>query len=197
MNERISELYEKEESRGFFFHLMKSYMQAGKTRKVIDFGEGQKKRCALCDAKLISLNDAVATFAKGGADAFTEALKAMVANPSGGVGDEHAAQIKKMFDYRVMGHTADGTNTCLCANCVNDLFEYVAAQCLDGNKEINNVVSGLVRKERNEAYEATLSPDQKKERDAMREVRTIKFGGTKLNDNPQLQAMKAALSRGK
>src|SRR3972149_5470841 len=80
MNERIVKLYEEEESRGFFFHLVKSYLQEGKTRRVIDFNDQQKKRCALCDAKLISLNDVLAIVEKNaGESALQIALSSMKA----------------------------------------------------------------------------------------------------------------------
>lgn len=139
------DLYEEEKSRNFMLHLVRAYSRLEKVKKVFAFREKQRKRCTICDAKLLCVDDAIKVVAensKAMSDAVMSEVKAQL---EGLVQKEHP--LAKYYKGQTLAYEGDATDTCVCVECAIAINRFTMRNLLNGDKGISRAVNDMREKE--------------------------------------------------
>ena len=160
----IEKLYEEPKAKGFVNHLIGAYLPVHKPTKVWDFKSGQKHKCNVCGAKLMSISDVL-----GGMIQQDEKLRAefgpfMQKQINGeDLKVEDHPMYKHVTQGRVLAWQGEKTDTCLCMSCIEDLLGMVQNGLLMGDKNITWRINKLRREEVFDVFKSheSISPGEK------------------------------------
>ena len=138
-------LYEGEKSRNFMLHLVRAYANLNKVKKVIEFKEKQKHRCAICDAKLLSIDEALDVVAKNGTAMGEDMVKSVKAKLDGIPEPEHP--LAKYYKGQTLALEGDSTDTCVCIECAVAVNRFALTRSLNGDKGINKTLTSMREKD--------------------------------------------------
>lgn len=134
----IQKLYEDSKSKGFVNHLIQSYLPVDKPLKIWEFKRGQKHQCNVCNnQKLFSIVE----YFEGIGEKFQEISNDMGDFFKRAIVDKEPIRedhpiIKHVIGDKVIGWTAEKTDTCLCMKCIKDLLDLTQTAILMGDKNI-------------------------------------------------------------
>jgi hypothetical protein len=146
MKTKVQELYDNPKSRGFVNHLIKSYLPSSKIQKVWNFEKGQKEACNVCGQKLGAIGPMMKYLDENKADlmkSFTLQLRKEVNGEE--VKREDNIYVKALGKDKVLGMTAEKTDTCLCHQCCVDLLELTQNGLLMGDKNLTYQINQMQR----------------------------------------------------
>jgi hypothetical protein len=182
--EKLENLYKKDEkSKSFVLHLIRAYLPVDKCQKVFDIkaADAPKFKCALTNAKLISINEIFTGMQ-------SEEFKSTFINDLKIQMDENGKQIPtspailKITNGRILGWQGKDTNTYLCQDAVQELYNWVATKMLQGDGKINWTIRSMQPKQPQRTNHKSESTYVKQ---------TVKPATASLGDNDALQALKA------
>ncbi|HRT03985.1 MAG TPA: hypothetical protein P5513_08610, partial [Candidatus Diapherotrites archaeon] len=117
----IERIYNNPKARGFFNHLVRSYVPISKTKKVLNFKEGEKHECSICGKKLFDIQS-LFNIIKDKSDKILMDYVDFLKKQSNG--DEINSDNPPIYEYipkdSVQAWTGENTNTFLCIDCVED-----------------------------------------------------------------------------
>lgn len=183
--EKLENLYKKDEkSKSFVLHLIRAYLPVDKCQKVFEMKavDAPKFKCALTNAKLICINEIFEGMQ-------SEEFKSTFMNDLKIQMDENGKQIPtspailKITNGRILGWQGKDTNTYLCQDAVQELYNWVATKILQGDGKINWTIRSMQPKQ--PKHTNTSKPESTYVK------QTIKPATASLGDNDALQALKA------
>ena len=139
------DLYEGENSRNFMLHLVRAYSKLEKVKKVFAFREKQRKRCTVCDARLLSVAEAIDVVAQNGKAMAEDAVAAVKAQVDGVLPKEHP--LAKYYKGQTLAYEGDATDTCVCVECALAINRFTVKRLLDEDRGITRVVRNMREKE--------------------------------------------------
>lgn len=139
------DLYEGENSRNFMLHLVRAYSKLEKVKKVFAFREKQRKRCTVCDARLLSVEDAIKVVAENSKAMSEDVVAAVKAQVDGVLPKEHP--LSKYYKGQTLAYEGDATDTCVCVECAVAINRFTMQRLLAEDKGITRVVRDMREKE--------------------------------------------------
>ncbi len=139
------DLYEGENSRNFMLHLVRAYSKLEKVKKVFTFREKQRKRCAICDARLLSVEDAIKVANENSKAMSEDMLAAIRAQVEGVVPKEHP--LAKYYKGQTLAYEGDATDTCVCIECALAVNRFTVSKLLAEDRGISRTVRDMREKE--------------------------------------------------
>jgi len=191
--EKLEKLYAKDEkSKNFVLHLVRAYLPIDKVTKIFDKpADLSKFKCALTGEKLISIAEVFEgmqseEFQKD----FMNDLKIVIDESGNQVKQDPA--ILKITNGRILGWTGKDTNTFLCQDAVQELFNWVATKMLQGDGKINWTIRSMQGKQFLSKFDKDKNPETRKQVNRIKQV-VNKPATAKLGDMDILQSLKAKL----
>ncbi len=183
--DKLENLYKKDEkSKSFVLHLIRAYLPVDKCQKVFEvkLADMPKFKCALTNDKLISVYEVLEGIQ-------SEEFKNTFMNDLKIQFDENGKQVPrtpailKITEGRIIGWQGKDTNTYLCQEAIQELFNWVATKMLQGDGKINWTIRSMQPNQpKRENKTATANTYIKQ---------TVKPATASLGDNDALQALKA------
>lgn len=164
--DKIEEIYQSKNKEGkpagknFITHLLRSYFPQGKAQRVMDVPEKPMK-CAITGEKLFAIGEI--WNAMQNPEFFKDMTKSMLIHL-----DPEAEKVESPFakvaNGRVVGITGENTDTYLCQEAYEGLFNWYASKILLGDPHINWLIKDMRRKSTINTIREKLpeSEDQKK-----------------------------------
>jgi len=147
--DKIEEIYNSVDKSGspkgknFVTHLMRAYFPVGKCQRVLDVPEKSMK-CAITGQKLFAVGELWNEMQNP--EFFKSMTKSMIARI-----DPEAEKVEnpmaKIANGRVIGLTGEKTDTYLCQEAYQQLYNWMATKLLTGDKHINWVMKSMRSKE--------------------------------------------------
>lgn len=175
-----NEMFEGEKSRNFMLHLVRAYSKPDKVKKLLQFGEKQKHKCTMCDAKLVNLDEAFEVMRENGnkiADDFVESMKQRL---DGVVPADNP--LAKYYKGKTLAYGAEGTDTCMCIECVIAVHKFTLAKLLETDRTIHRTVKDMMDRENGVVRE-------------QRPQHINVFAGTALGDLPGFDKLRSMVKK--
>ena len=119
----------------FLFHLVCSHTPYGKSHRLFNFKEKQKKTCCFCNVEIMSVDELLAI----APDLMIKSLK---------MDDVERIQFyENNFKGRKMGVVSEETDAIICEPCFPHFINYIETQILMGDKVINGAIRKMMQKE--------------------------------------------------
>jgi hypothetical protein len=148
---KIEEIYVTKNKEGkptgknFITHLLRAYFPIGKAQKVLDTPKGKVMKCAITGQKLMAADEIF--YALHNADG--QFMKDMVKHMQFQINPENKSEIEhplaKITNGRLLGLTGEKTDTYLCHEALQELFNWYATKILMGDKHVNWVIKDMQR----------------------------------------------------
>lgn len=163
---KIEEIYQgknkdgKPTGKNFITHLLRAYFPQGKASRVLDIPEKPMK-CAITGQKLFAIGEIWNEMQNP--EFFKNMTNSMIANITPGA-DKVEHPIAKIANGRVVGITGENTDTYLCQESYEALFNWYADKILRGDKHISWVIKDMRVKSAIQSVREKLpeAEDQKK-----------------------------------
>jgi hypothetical protein len=140
-----NDLYDGEKSRNFMLHMVRAYSKLDKIKKIVEFGEKQRRKCTICDVGLLSIDEAVRTLAENGKAIAEDMASNLKAQVDGAVAPDHP--LAKYYKGKTLAYGADGTDTCVCLKCATAIHRFTLRKLLDGDRSVNRTVKDMIDRE--------------------------------------------------
>lgn len=196
----IEKLYEDPKAKGFVNHLIGAYLPVSKPTKIWEFDKGQKHKCNVCGAKLMSISDVLGGMIKNDEKLraeFGPFLRKQINGEE--IKIEDHPMYKHVTQGRTLGWQGEKTDTTLCLNCIQDLLNMVQMGLLHGDKNINWRVNKLRREEVFDVFKSSdnlnVEEKEKVEQIEKRVERSQKKKVTTFGDLQVLQELKAKMEK--
>lgn len=140
-----ADLYEGEKSRNFMLHLVRAYAKLDKVKKVWDFREKQKHRCAVCETKLFDITGGLKILQEN-----NQAIgEAMLAGMKAALNGEHPKDhpLSKFYKGQAQAYEGDETDTCVCISCATAISNFTLRKLTEDDKGIARTVKSMIDKE--------------------------------------------------
>ena len=195
--QKIEEIYQSKNKEGkptgknFITHLLRAYFPQGKAFRVLDIPEKPMK-CAITGQKLFAIGELWNEMQKP--EFFKNMTKSMLIHL-----DPEAEKVESPFakvaNGRVVALTGENTDTYLCQEAYEALFNWYANKILHGDPHINWVIKDMRKKSIIQTVRERLPEpeDQKKIDRAEQILKHPKRAATNLGDMAVLQELQAKL----
>ena len=143
----IEKLYAEPKAKGFVNHLIQSYLPVDKPQKIWDFKTGQKHACNVCGQKLFSIAEyfeGVGEKEQQIREDMSDFLKRTLVEGEELKREDHPI-IKHVVKNKVIGWTAEKTDTTLCLSCIKDLLHLAQNGILQDDKNIVWITKKMMR----------------------------------------------------
>lgn len=146
---KIEEIYQRKSKDGkpvgknFVTHLLRAYFPVGKAQRVIDVPEKLMK-CAITGQSLFAVGELWNSIQED-KDFFKNMTKSMFSHIDPEA-EKVDSPIAKIANGRVIGITGENTDTYLCQESYEGLFNWYANKILHGDKHISWVIHDMRRK---------------------------------------------------
>lgn len=131
----INKFRERPNSDKFLFHLVCSHTPYGKSHRVFNFKEKQKKQCCFCNTEIIS----IAEYLEIAPDLMIKSLKM------------DSIESKLLYENNLRGRKtgiiSEETDAIICEPCFSHFINYIETQILMGDKVINGAIRKMMQKE--------------------------------------------------
>lgn len=134
----VEKLYDDSKSKGFVNHLIQSYLPVDKPIKIWEFKKGQKHSCNVCGQKLFSMAEyfnGISEKEKEIRNDMSDFLQRALIKGETIKREEHPI-IKHVVGEKIIGWTAEKTDTTLCLSCIRDLLNLAQNGILRNDKNI-------------------------------------------------------------
>ncbi len=162
--DKIEEIYQSKNKEGkptgknFITHLMRSYFPQGKAFRVLDVPEKPMK-CAITGQKLFALGEIWNEMQNP--EFFKDMAKSLLIQA-----DTEAEKVEhpfaKITEGRLVGLTAENTDTYLCQEAYQQLYNWMATKILRGDNHVNWVMKNMRSKEMVRYIKNTLPEEENK-----------------------------------
>lgn len=181
---KLENLYNKDEkSKSFVLHLIRAYLPVDKCQKVfsIKAADVPKFKCALTNAKLISVCEVLEGIqSEEFKSTFMDSLKIQV--DENGKQIPHEPAILKVTQGKILGWQGKDTNTYLCQEAIQELYNWTATKMLQGDGKINWTIRSMQPQQPKRDNKTSTKNAYVKQ--------TVKPATASLGDNDALQALK-------
>lgn len=136
---KIEEIYQsknkegKETGKSFITHLLRSYFPMGKAQRVLDIPEKPMK-CSITGQKLFAIGE---LWSEMQTDDFKNNFMTNVRASLDPDKEKRVNPFEKVANGRVIGLTGDKTDTYLCQDAYEELYNWYATKILQGDSHIN------------------------------------------------------------
>lgn len=139
------DLYAGENSRNFMLHMIRAYAKLDLIKPVVEFREKQRHKCAICDVKLLSMDDAIKTASENSKEMTDAVIADVKLRLNGVMPAEHP--LAKFYKGQTLAYEGDSTDTCVCVECAVAINEFTTAMILNGDRGVNRTVSSMLDKQ--------------------------------------------------
>jgi hypothetical protein len=197
--QKIEEIYQSKNKDGkptgknFITHLIRSYFPLGKCKNVVDVPEKPMK-CAITGQKLMASGEILIAM-QNDKGFFKDIAKTLLIDPETKETVENQHPFSKVANGRLLGMTGIDTDTYLCHEAYQALYNWYAGKILHGDNHINWVANDERKKSTIKVIRELLpdTEDQKKIDRAEKLLKRPKRASMSLGDVSALQELQAKL----
>lgn len=199
---KIEEIYQRKNKEGkpvgknFLTHIIRAYFPMNKIQRVIDVPEKPMK-CAITGQKLFALGEIWNAMHDNDGTFMKDMMKHMSYQISPDDKEPVQNPFEKVTNGRVIGHTGEKTDTYLCHEAIQGLFNWYATKILTGDKYINWLGHDMRRQHVVSSIRKKLpdAEDQKKIDKLEKISKHPKRATMSLGDMTALQELQAKLKK--
>ena len=138
----LDKMLEKNNSKNFINHLVKSYMPISNVEKVFSEESKTEMKCVITGDELISVNDIVNILnSEETKENFMQLIKGTFTQTT-----DVDSNLKEMFGDKKLAVTGKNTNTYMSYDTLSAFYDWVFSKSLNGDKHINWLLHSVMPK---------------------------------------------------